>query len=157
MTVGGDPPSTVEPVRVAVVGIGDVSAVHLESISALAGTGGAKLVGVCDIEFARAKEAGRTYGAPAYGDLGALLEALRPDVVHVCTPHDQHVGVVLDCVRVGSSVLVEKPLAHELDEAQRVVDAAQQHPAIKVGLCLQNRYNTPVQRARALLDSGEAR
>ena len=77
------------------------------------------------------------------------------DVAHVCTPHDQHAPVAVDCLDAGVAVLLEKPLAHSLDEAHRVVAAADRHPGVKIGVCFQNRYNRTVQALRRLVDSGD--
>ncbi|SEQ43894.1 Gfo/Idh/MocA family protein [Microlunatus flavus] len=138
--------------RAAVVGCGDISVVHLAAIEAMDDV---ELVGVCDADRARAAEVGQRLRVPALDDHRRLLEELRPDVVHVCTPHDQHAPVALDCLDAGVAVLLEKPVAHTVPEALRVVEAAAAHPDVKIGVCLQNRYNTPVQALRQLVDSGD--
>ena len=139
-------------VTAAVVGCGDVSVVHFRAI---AGLPGVELVGVCDTDPARAADAATTHGVPAYGDHRALIAELRPDVVHVCTPHHQHVPVAVDCLAAGVAVLVEKPVANTVAEADRMIAAARAHPHVKIGICLQNRYNLPVRAVRELLESGE--
>jgi predicted dehydrogenase len=53
------------------------------------------------------------------------------------------------------AVLVEKPVAHTVEEADRLIAAARRHPDVKAGVCLQNRYNAANRAARALLESGE--
>jgi UDP-N-acetyl-2-amino-2-deoxyglucuronate dehydrogenase len=136
----------------AVIGCGDVSVVHLQAIANLAGI---DLVGVCDVDPARAGAAAARYGVPAFADHRRLLEATGPEVVHVCTPHDQHVPVALDCLDAGVAVLVEKPVAHTIAEADRLIAAAREHPGVKAGICLQNRYNATAGAARELLTSGE--
>jgi predicted dehydrogenase len=136
----------------AVVGCGDVSVVHLRAIERLAG---ARLVGVCDTDPARAADAAGRHGVPAFAGHRELIEATRPDVVHVCTPHDQHVPVAVDCLAAGVAVLVEKPVAHTVAEAERLIAAADAHPQVKAGICLQNRYNATSRAARALLRSGD--
>ena len=136
----------------AVIGCGDVSVVHL---AALAGLADVDLVGVCDTDPARAAAAAARYDVPAYHDHRSLIEALRPDVVHVCTPHHRHAQVAIDCLAEGVHVLVEKPVAHTLAEADRLLAAAREHPHLKIGVCLQNRYNLAVRAAHSLLASGE--
>ena len=121
--------------RVVVVGLGDVSVVHLAAIEKLDAT----LVGVCD----------------SRGDYRALLDEVRPDVVHICTPHDRHVPIALDALERGVHVLLEKPVAHTVEEAERLVAAAKDHPTLKVGVCLQNRYNLTSQALWEFLRSGE--
>ncbi|MCU7730844.1 Gfo/Idh/MocA family oxidoreductase [Actinoplanes sp. KI2] len=117
--------------RVLLAGRGDVSVVHVAAISAL----GAELVGVCD----------------STSDYRAMLSALRPDVVHVCTPHDTHVPIALEALAHGAHVLLEKPVAHTIEEAAVLVDALADFPDLQVGVCLQNRYNATSRAASQFL------
>lgn len=137
--------------RVGVVGCGDVSVVHLEAIAELPE---AKLAAVCDVDGDRARAVGELLGVAWYTDHRMLLARARPDVVHVCTPHDAHADVAVDAVAAGVPVLVEKPLAHTLSAGERVAAAAREHPAVKVGLCLQNRYNVTSTAMHDRLVSG---
>jgi predicted dehydrogenase len=136
----------------AVIGCGDVSVVHFEALSGLTDV---RLVAVCDVDAVTAAEAGTQFGVPWFTDHRRLLAEVRPDVVHVCTPHHQHAGPVIDAIDAGVHVLMEKPVAQTVAEAERVIAAAEAHPEVKVGVCLQNRYNATVQAARDLLGSGE--
>jgi len=129
--------------RAVVIGCGDVSVVHLAAIRKLPGI---EPVGVCDTDPARA--------GSGYTDHRALLEEVRPDVAHICTPHDQHVPIAIDCLDRGVHVLLEKPVAHTVDQADRLIAAAKDRPDRKVGICLQNRYNLAAQAAYARLRSG---
>ncbi|GAB2605697.1 dehydrogenase [Paractinoplanes abujensis] len=137
-TVTGAPGASARPAgrpRVAVVGLGDVSVVHLAAIEKL----GATLAGVCD----------------SRGDYRALLDDVRPDVVHICTPHDRHVQVALAALDRGVHVLLEKPVANTIEQADLLVAAAKDHPTLKVGVCLQNRYNLTSRAVHEMLASGE--
>jgi UDP-N-acetyl-2-amino-2-deoxyglucuronate dehydrogenase len=136
----------------AVIGCGTISVVHLAAIRNLDGV---DLVGVCDSDADRAAAAGREYGVPSFTSHTELVDGVRPDVVHICTPHDQHVAVAIDCLEAGVNVLAEKPVAATVAEAERLVAAARRHPDVKAGICLQNRYNAATRAARALLESGE--
>src|SRR4051812_43418505 len=136
----------------AVIGCGTISIVHLGAITSLEGV---DLVGVCDTDADRAAAVGRTYGVPWFTDHAALLATVGPQVAHVCTPHNQHVPVAIDSLDAGAAVLLEKPVAHTVAEAGRLLAAHRGHPGVKVGVCLQNRYNASVQAARALLGTGE--
>lgn len=138
--------------RSAVIGCGDVSIVHLEAIE---GLDSVELVGICDIDAAAAQEAHRKYDVPAFTDHRALFEVARPEVVHICTPHDRHVPVALDCLARGIHVVLEKPVAATVPEAERLIAAAAAHPDVKIGVCFQNRYNVATSTVRELLDSGE--
>jgi UDP-N-acetyl-2-amino-2-deoxyglucuronate dehydrogenase len=136
----------------AVIGCGTISVVHLGAIT---GLDGVDLVGVCDTDADRAAEVGEKYGVPWFTDHAELLATVRPQVVHVCTPHNEHVPVAIDCLEAGVNVLMEKPVAAAVEEAERLIAAADRRLDIKVGICLQNRYNASVQAARALLGTGE--
>lgn len=121
--------------RVALIGPGTVSVVHRVAIEKL----GAELAGVCD----------------STRDHREFLDDVRPDVVHICTPHDRHVPIAIDALERGVHVLLEKPVAHTVAEADRLVAAAEDHPGVRIGVCLQNRYNPTSRAARELLDNGE--
>src|SRR4051812_44057288 len=136
----------------AVIGCGTISIVHLEAITSLDGV---DLVAVCDTDADRAAAAGRKYGVSWFPSHTELLETVRPEVVHICTPHNEHVPVAVDALDAGVGVLLEKPVAHTVAEAERLLAANRQHPDVKVGVCLQNRYNASVQAAKALLGTGE--
>ena len=141
-------------VRAAIVGWGDVAVVHREAIEAIEG---ASLVGVVDTDSGRRAAATAETDAPAFATIDELVDAVGPQVVHVTTPHDQHVTPTLKALARGVHVLQEKPIAASLADAQRLADAAAALPAggPKIGICLQNRYNVSAQELRRLLDSGE--
>lgn len=137
--------------KAAVIGCGDVSAVHFEAIAKL---DGARLAGVCDSDPGRLAAAVAAYGVPGFPDHLSLIEAVGPDVVHITTPHNMHASIAADCLERGVNVIVEKPLAHTLEEGNRLVEAAKASNA-KIAVCFQNRYNATAQAMYALLSSGE--
>jgi len=141
---------TTERLRVAVVGCGDIADVHLDAIRADADV---DAVGVCDIDPGRRDAAARKAGCPGFADLTALLDAVAPDVVHVCTPHHLHAEMAAECLAANVSVLLEKPVAHTLADGERLAIAAEDSTAI-LGVCFQNRYNDTARALRDLLDSG---
>lgn len=124
--------------RVALIGPGTVSVVHLAAIEKLGPELGAELVGICD----------------SRRDHREFLDDVRPDVVHICTPHDRHVQIATDALERGVHVLLEKPVANTVSEADRLAAAAKDHPDVKIGVCLQNRYNATSRAAYDLLLSG---
>ena len=137
--------------RVVVVGLGDISALHLDAI---AGDERADLVAVCDVDGGRAASIGAARGAPAYTDLAAVLVAERPDVAHICTPHHLHAPMAIACLRAGVNVLLEKPVATTVADAQAVIRAARSSTA-QVGVCFQNRYNATSLAIQSLLERGD--
>lgn len=135
----------------AIIGCGDVSTIHIEALATMADT---KIVAVCDTDQQRRAEAEKGLGVPGFTDHLALLDALRPDVAHICTPHNRHASLAVDFLERGVNVIVEKPLAHSVAEGDRLIQAAERSTA-KIAVCLQNRYNTTAQAMHALLSSGE--
>ena len=105
----------------AVVGIGDISTIHLQAI---AETNQIDLVGVCDSVPERADRAAQEWGVPAFTDHQSLLRQARPQVLHITLPHYLHVPVALDALAAGSHVLTEKPLSHTYQSAQRLAEVA---------------------------------
>lgn len=143
--------------RAAVIGCGDISAQHLAAIEALAAQGVARLIGVVDPDRERRDAAALAHGVRAHASVGELLAEGGVDVVHVCTPHSEHAPAALEALAAGVHVLTEKPLAHTLGEAERLVeaaDAAWSAGGTQLGVCFQNRYNAPVAAMRELLAGG---
>jgi predicted dehydrogenase len=139
------------PIRTVVVGCGDISSVHLAAIGDI---DGAELVGVCDADGDRAEATAAAHGVPAYTEYERMFAALKPDVAHICTPHDQHAPVAIDGIDCGIHVVLEKPVANTLVQAQRVLDASRARPDVKVAVCYQNRYNRAAQEAHRLIAGG---
>ncbi|MGA7205955.1 MAG: Gfo/Idh/MocA family oxidoreductase [Specibacter sp.] len=137
--------------RVAVIGAGDVSTIHFEAIAAI---DGAELVAVCDTDPGRLASASEAHGVPGYADVAAMLDEVRPDVVHVCTPHNQHADPAIAALERGINVISEKPLASTLADGERLAAAAAASTA-RIGICFQNRYNQAVQVMASRLASGE--
>ena len=155
MTAGtaaiGTPAATGLPRRAAVIGCGDISSLHFDAIS---GVPDLDLVAVCDVHPERLATAVAAHGVPGFGNHTDLFDTVRPDVIHICTPHHLHASIAIEALERGIHVVMEKPLAHTRAEGERMVTAAERHEA-KVAVCFQNRYNAPVQAAAALLASGE--
>lgn len=134
----------------AVVGLGDISSLHLEAICTAPAI---ELVGVCDVDPARVAAVSERWGVPGFGSVEELLASVRPDVVHVTTPHFQHVPVACAALAAGVHVLTEKPVAHTVAEAERLRAAASTSSS-RVGVVLQNRYNPTSIALRTALDAG---
>jgi UDP-N-acetyl-2-amino-2-deoxyglucuronate dehydrogenase len=137
--------------RVAVLGCGDISALHFDAIST---ADGAELVAVCDPDPDRLALAVATHGVPGYADHLDLIAQERPDVVHIATPHSTHAQLAIDALERGVNVVLEKPLAHSREAGERLVAAAAASTA-RIAICFQNRYNPTSRRAHEILASGE--
>lgn len=101
--------------RVAIVGCGQISRAH---INALQETDGLEIKAVCDLDVWRARDIANLAGsANAYGDLATLLREERPDAVHVLTPPETHADLATQAMEASCHVLVEKPMALSLQQA----------------------------------------
>ncbi len=117
--------SKTEPLRVAVVGCGQIADAHLQEIRRVPG---ARLVAVCDRLRDLAQRAADVFEVEGvFDDLGTMLAQARPDVVHVCTPAGSHAAIAEQCLAAGCHVYVEKPFTVDAAEARGVLDAARRH------------------------------
>ncbi|CAI9403267.1 MULTISPECIES: Gfo/Idh/MocA family protein [Aestuariimicrobium] len=137
-------------IKAALVGVGDVSVVHLDAIGAIED---AELVALVETDPERAVQA-RDLGVPVFDDHLEMYRSIRPDVVHVTTPHHQHAPVAVDLLEAGANVLLEKPLANSRSAADAIIAAADKATG-KLGVCFQNRYNASSVQLKKLIDSGE--
>jgi len=106
-------------VRVGVIGVGSLGQHHARLY---AGLPGARLVAVVDRDGDRARLVGERHGVPGFADLTALPDDL--EAVSVAVPTVEHAAVTEACLARGLSVLVEKPMAPSVAEAESMVAAA---------------------------------
>lgn len=133
--------------RAVIVGCGNIAAVHAASLEQLEGC---SLSGFADIKKERAERFAQQYGGNAYASLEEMLEAEKPDVLHICTPHYLHVPMAVYGLQHGVHVFMEKPPViseEQLEELEAAAAASEK----RIGFCFQNRYNPCVQLVRRLL------
>jgi predicted dehydrogenase len=106
-------------IRTAVIGVGSLGQHHARILSAMPDV---ELVGVVDIKPERAKEVAAPYGTMAFTNASDLTG--RVDAVSIATPTTSHVAVALPFVDSGVAVLVEKPLAATVADADRLLAAS---------------------------------
>lgn len=137
-------------VRFGLIGCGRVAPRHAQSLIQLPET---QIVSVADIREDRARRFSAEYGAQAYTDYHDMLARPDIDAVTVCVPSGLHAQVAIDVLQAGKHVLVEKPIALNLADADRMIATARE-AGLRLGVVLQNRYNSPVQQVRTLIDQG---
>jgi predicted dehydrogenase/nucleoside-diphosphate-sugar epimerase/glycosyltransferase involved in cell wall biosynthesis len=108
--------------RAGMVGAGNICQHHVSAVQALTDV---ELVGVTDLDAARAEHAAQEWGTKAYPSLRALVEA-GANVIHVLTPPSTHAAVALEALELGCHVLVEKPLAESPEDARRIGEVARE-------------------------------
>jgi len=112
-------------VRIGVIGVGHLGQHHARLLAAMDGVA---LVGVCDVNRARADEIGTKFGAPAFSEARELVG--RVDAVTVAVPTVAHLDVGLPFLHAGVATLIEKPIAPSVADADRLVEAAERGGAM---------------------------
>jgi predicted dehydrogenase len=139
--------------KFALLGCGRIAKKHAE-ILAGGFVKGAGLSAVCDIKEERAKAFGEKYRVPWFTDMHRMMESVKDiDVVDVLTESGAHASNVLDLAQYGKHLVVEKPMALTVSDADRMIEACDRS-GIKLFVVKQNRYNLAVQRLREALDQG---
>lgn len=137
-------------VRVAVIGCGSISVMHLDSAVNI---DLCDLVAVCDIDEKKAKAAAEKYNTKYYLDYKEMMEKERPDAVHLCLPHYLHTVVARYAFSKGINVLSEKPMSIDYEDAVNTVNAAKKNNVL-YGVIFQCRYNTPSIHVKKRITDG---
>lgn len=133
------------PIRVGVVGVGYVGSLHAQVYAKLRG---ARLVAVCDVDRARAREVATPLGCQALTDAAELIGLV--DAASIAVPTSLHHMVGKTLLDAGIHVLIEKPITTTLTEADELLALAARHRAlIQVGHI--ERFNAAIQTANAYL------
>jgi UDP-N-acetyl-2-amino-2-deoxyglucuronate dehydrogenase len=114
---------------------------------------GASLVAVCDPLRARADAIASKFGVPAHCGMDDFLARKDIDVVAVLTPSGMHPEHVIAAAKAGKHVVVEKPMALRLQDADAMIRACDE-AGVKLFIVKQNRFNVPVVKAREALEAG---
>ena len=147
-----------EKLRVAIVGCGGIAnQKHMPSLKANADK--AEMVAFCDIIPERAEKAAKEYGAEGakvYTDYKEMLadKSVDIDVVHVCTPNVAHCPITVAAFEAGKHVMCEKPMAHNTEDAQKMLDAWKASGK-KFTIGYQNRLRDDTQTLHASCENGE--
>jgi UDP-N-acetylglucosamine 3-dehydrogenase len=139
-------------VPVAVVGVGNMGRHHARNYHELPD---AELRAVVDGEPTRAEEIAHRFGATAYPTVAALLEA-EPELaaVSVAVPTTAHAAVTRALLEAGKHVLVEKPIAPTIEEADEMIALAREHELV-LAVGHVERFNPAVRELRRLIDEGQ--
>ena len=142
----------------AIVGCGRISKNHVEAL--INNTNCCRLVAVCDIVENKAIEKKEQYersvqntDVKVYTDYVQMLESEEIDSVSICTESGYHAKIAIDCLNCGKHVLIEKPMALSLEDADKIIKLGKEKN-LKVGVCHQNRFNPPIQKLRRAVEEG---
>lgn len=140
-----------EQLRFGIIGCGRIAPRHVHSLEDL--RDGATLVAAADIIESRARHIADEHGAEAYTDYRRILDRRDVDVVNICVPSGLHARIGIDAARAGKHVIVEKPMALTLADADALT-AACAEAGVRLCVVLQNRYNPPMVDLKRLVSSG---
>ena len=138
--------------RYALIGCGRISPNHIEA----ARNNGLELVAICDIIPEAMQEKVDRFGLAdvhRYTDYRAMLEHESPELVAIATESGKHASIALDCIAAGCNVIIEKPIALSIADADAVIRAGKDAGVI---VCAnhQNRFNKSVQKIRDAIEKG---
>jgi predicted dehydrogenase len=108
--------------RVLAVGLGNMGMSHAKAYTRIDGF---EVAAVCERRIAERSLPPELAAAARFADYGEALRAVKPDVVSISTWSDSHAAYAIQAMEAGAHVFVEKPLADTVEDAERVVAAAQ--------------------------------
>lgn len=138
--------------RFALVGCGRIAKRHSE----LLGSGqieNAQLVAVCDLVADKAKAIGEQFSIPWFTDMHKMMSECDVDVVVVLTESGRHAEHVIALAGYGSHIVVEKPMALTLSDADKMIEACEK-AGVRLFVVKQNRFNVPVRKLREAVEAG---
>jgi predicted dehydrogenase len=136
--------------RVGLIGCGRISARHIEVLRAMPEM---RLVAVCDIRRDRLEKAVASSGAKPYDDANTMVRDQELDIVSILTESGSHAAVGVEVAPHVGALIVEKPLALTLEDADALIETCDRH-STRLFVVKQNRYNAPVRRLREALEKG---
>ncbi|MCL4543775.1 MAG: Gfo/Idh/MocA family oxidoreductase [Chloroflexi bacterium] len=142
------------PVRLAIVGIGVIGRSHVNNALTLQSEGLLDLVGLADIDIALAHAASDAHGIPVFGNAEEVLDQARPTLLLIATPHPQHEAATIAAAQRGVHVLCEKPFAHTVSAADRMI-AACQSAGVMLGIDFQQRTTPSYIKAQQIIHDGQ--
>lgn len=142
--------------KYALIGCGRIAANHVKAVA----RNDLDFVAMCDIDpdkfdiLLEKADSGDFENTERYTDYHKMLEE-HPEIelVAIATESGSHAQIALDCIDAGKNVIIEKPMAMSIEDAEEIIRRADER-GVKVSACHQNRFNEAVQRTRAALEAG---
>ena len=113
-----------------------------------------EVVGATDINPTLGQDRAKELDCPFYDDVDSLLADTQPDVTVILTPHPSHAEIAVTALNAGSNVLVEKPMAVQVREADIMIAAAKRNEKI-LAVNFQQRHRPEIEAAQVLINSGQ--
>ena len=139
-------------IKFAIVGCGRISKRHSELLGEKQ-INGACLVAVCDLKKERADKIAKKYKIASYSCMHEMMSSNDVDVVVILTESGLHSKHTVELAKYGAHIMVEKPMALTLGDADSMIEACDKH-GVKLFVVKQNRFNLPVVQLRKALEAG---
>ncbi len=136
--------------NISIAGCSKVAHLHARAIQNIPN---ATLTGVWNRTFQRASDFATQYSTEVYHDVGEMVSANSSDLVIVCTAHPYHKEPAIEAAKAGANVLVEKPLASDLNDCDEIINACNQN-RVRLGVISQRRWYEPAIRVKNAIVSG---
>lgn len=136
--------------RYALIGCGRISPNHI----AAARANHLEFAAICDIDEKMMSEKAAEFDlreVRRYTDYHEMLERERPQLVAIATESGKHAAIALDCIEAGCNLIIEKPIALSMEDADEIVRKSREK-GVKVCASHQNRFNKSIQKIRAALE-----
>lgn len=136
--------------RYALIGCGRISPNHIAAAKA----NNLEIVGLCDIDQEMLADKVAKFGlqrVPQYSDYTEMIKQERPELVAIATESGKHATIALDCIKAGCNLIIEKPIALSMEDADMIIKASKER-RVKVCASHQNRLNKSVQKIREALE-----
>lgn len=141
--------------KYALIGCGRISTNHIKA----AVNNQLDIIAVCDVVPAHMEQLLEKHGLEKdekivrYTDYTKLLAEKEIDLVSIATESGSHAEIALACIEKGISVIIEKPMAMSIHDADQIIRLSEEK-GVKVSACHQNRFNIAVQKMRKALEQG---
>ena len=136
--------------KIAVIGCGGAGNNHASGYTKIEGI---EFVGAADIDLSRAHQLVSSFGGKAYSSYQSMIEAVKPDIVSVCTREYDHAEPVIFALNHGCHVLCEKIMAHSYEAGQQMVNAARENGKM-LGVNYNYRFIDSIQLLKQKLKRG---
>lgn len=139
--------------KYAIIGCGRISSNHI----AAALENDLEIVALCDIVETSAQEKAQQFqlnNVKIYTDYKKMLREMDIQLIAICTESGKHGQIALDCLDANINLIIEKPIALSLDEADTIIQKSKEK-GLKVCACHQNRFNKSVQKLREAIEKNK--
>lgn len=137
--------------RYAIIGCGRIARFHIMS----AKENELEIVALCDLEVEKAQKYIIDYDLPSttkvYSDYNKMIKEESLDFISIATESDKHAPIAIEVIKHSINLLIEKPIALSIKDANLIYKAAIEKGVI-VGVCHQNRFNPAIQELRKAVE-----